>query len=216
MSEVDRQQLRQRWDALWTRLNVIPNRAPSIEPLIAAYDEPARAYHNLHHIMQCLRALDELRDLCHDPDAVELAIWYHDAVYDPTRHDNEERSAGIAAEDLRRAVLPQEKINAVIDLIHATKHTHSPITPDAEILVDIDLSILGQDAETFDNYERAIRQEYAHVDDDAFRKGRSAILQRFLDRPAIYATPAMRSRYEEPARQNLRRSLLNLSGRKDL
>jgi len=54
------------------------------------------------------------------------------------------------------------------------------------------------------------------VDDDAFRKGRSAILQRFLDRPAIYATPAMRSRYEEPARQNLRRSLLNRSGRKDL
>ena len=90
------------------------------------------------------------------------------------------------------------------------------LAPDAEILVDIDLSILGQDAETFDNYERAIRQEYAHVDDNAFRKGRSAILQRFLDRPAIYATPRMRSRYEEPARQNLRRSLLNLSGRKDL
>jgi predicted metal-dependent HD superfamily phosphohydrolase len=210
MSEVDRQELRHRWDALWARLNVTAARTPSIEPLIAAYDEPVRAYHNLHHIMQCLRELDQMRIQCVGADAVELAIWYHDVVYDSTRHDNEERSAAIAAEGLRTAGIASEKINTVIELIHATKHTHPPITPDAEILVDIDLSILGQDPETFDSYERGIRQEYAHVEDRAFREGRSAILQRFLDRPAIFATPRMRSRYEEPARHNIRRSLLQL------
>ena len=214
MSEVDRQELRRRWEELWARLKVTPDRIPSIDPLLIAYDEPVRAYHNLRHIEQCLREFDAIRDLCADADVVELAIGYHDVVYDPTMHDNEDRSATIAAEDLRAASVAPEKINAVIELIHATKHAHPPITPDAEILVDIDLSILGQDPETFDSYERGIRQEYAHVEDDAFREGRSAILQRFLDRPAIFATPSMRARYEKPARQNLRRSLLQLGGRK--
>jgi predicted metal-dependent HD superfamily phosphohydrolase len=210
MTESDRDELRRRWDALWARLNVPSDRAPALAPLLAAYGQPPRAYHSLRHIFHCLRELDAQRDLCDDPNAVELAIWYHDAVYDPTRHDNEDRSAGLARDDLQAARLPHQRINAVLELILATKHASAPVTRDAQVLVDIDLSILGQDPEVFDEYERGIRTEYAHVEDPAFRAGRAGILERFLERPVIFSTPPMREKYEGRARQNIARSIARL------
>ncbi|HWE98064.1 MAG TPA: pantetheine-phosphate adenylyltransferase [Tepidisphaeraceae bacterium] len=206
----DRGGLDGRWRNLWRRLGTEPGRVPDVNPLLLAYESPGRHYHNLHHIVQCLQELDSARGLATAPDAMELAIWFHDAVYDPERHDNEVRSADLAAQALADAGVPAATTARVVGLIKATTHRATPLDDDERLLVDIDLSILGRPWEEFDAYEKAIRAEYAHVPDDAFRHGRTAVLRRFLARPNLFSTAAFRSRFEAPARQNLGRAISRL------
>jgi predicted metal-dependent HD superfamily phosphohydrolase len=179
--------------------------------LVSAYSAPDRHYHNVAHVGDCLRKADEARAFLTDFRAVAAALFFHDAVYDPTRSDNEERSADLAERHLRAMGLPDPFIATVRDLILDTRHVTSPTTGDGRYVVDIDLSILGAPPAEFDAYERAIRREYAHVPDDAFRAGRSRILHSILDRPRIYGTDFFRDLYEAPARANLTRSLSALS-----
>ena len=143
-----------------------------------------------------------LHDLARDPEAVELAIWFHDAVHDPMARDNEEQSAALA----RRAGMGKH----VEDLILATRHDRVPVGRDERILVDVDLSILGQPESRYDEYEERIRIEYRAVPEARFNAGRAAILRSFLERSWIYATDSFRERYEERARRNLGRSLQRL------
>jgi predicted metal-dependent HD superfamily phosphohydrolase len=178
--------------------------------LATAYDGARRHYHNLRHVRQCLEALDEIRAKCAQPDAVEAAIWFHDVVYDPTRGDNEARSADVADEALRRMGADERFIETVRELILDTRHVTPAASVDGRILVDIDLSILGRQSDEFDDYEQAIRHEYAHVPDEAFASGRARILQGFLAWEWIYATGLFRERYEAAARENLGRSLARL------
>ena len=176
-----------------------------------AYAAPDRHYHNVKHVADCLRELAPVRGSCADPLAAEAALLFHDYDYHPSRHDNEERSAEEAGMALRAVGWPPARIDAVRSLILATKHAAPPPTPDAAVVADVDLSILGKPPEVFDAYEKAIRLEYAHVPHDAFRAGRAAVLRSFLSRPRIYATDAFASRYEMAARENLGRSLSALS-----
>ena len=168
-----------------------------LDLLKARYAEPHRRYHTLEHIEHCLAEFDPRQ--AREPEAVELAIWFHDAVYDTRRSDNEERSAAWLLE-----LMPEAKRAA--ELILVTKH-HRASTPDEALLVDVDLAILGQPKERFDRYEQQIREEYAWVPGLIFRKKRREILRGFLERPFIYGTEAFRAKYEEAARANLLRSL---------
>jgi predicted metal-dependent HD superfamily phosphohydrolase len=180
---------------------------PEVEAeLRRRYAAPERHYHGQAHIDACLRLFEEVRTQFADSAAAELALWFHDAIYDAKASDNEERSADLAAAMLTERGVATERISRIRELILATKHNATPADADARLLVDIDLAILGADEESFDAYERAIRQEYAHVPDEAFRAGRSAVLKKFLARDRIYATDAFRT-LEERARQNLARSL---------
>jgi predicted metal-dependent HD superfamily phosphohydrolase len=165
--------------------------------LRARYAEPQRHYHTLAHIEHCLEEFDPRQAA--DPEAVELALWFHDAVYDPRRPDNEEKSAAWLLE-----VLPEARRAAALILV--TKH-HRASTPDEALLVDVDLAILGQPEPRFDLYERQIRAEYAWVPEDVFRRKRGEILRGFLGRPSIYQTDTFRAKYEAQARRNLERSL---------
>lgn len=176
------------------------------------YDAPPRAYHNWDHVLACIAELDGVRSLCADALAVEVAIWFHDCVYDPRRADNEERSSETAGSWLCETLLLPEQVRSIQKMILATKHAALPDSADDRLMVDIDLAILGQPEPAFDAYERAIRQEYAFVPEMAFCAGRASILARFLARPSIYATPAFRHRYEDAARANLTRSILALGG----
>lgn len=177
------------------------------EALAAAYQHPERAYHNLGHVIACLDEFDHARGLCDDPDAVEAAIWFHDAVYDPRRADNEQRSAELAGRVLRQCGASDTFCACVEKLIFVTRHDHTPGTSDGRLIADIDLAILGKSVEVFDAYEHAIREEYRHVSDTDFRAGRAKVLQGFLSRDHIFATDAFRLRYEDAARANLRRSI---------
>jgi predicted metal-dependent HD superfamily phosphohydrolase len=181
------------------------------ERLFGAYTAPTRHYHNASHISDCLQLADKFRDHFTDRRAVATALFFHDAVYDPARSDNEARSADLADQDLRAMNEPEEVIARVHHLILDTRHTAPPTTPDGQYLADIDLSILGRDTETFDAYDRAIRLEYAHVPDEAYRTGRAAVLRSFLARETIYHTPQFRDQYEQMARTNLARAIANLT-----
>lgn len=199
-----------RWTALWKRLGAQGDASAVYNDLVARYSEPHRAYHTLRHIGHCLDELEQVRHLATNPYAVELALWYHDAIYDTKTKDSEERSATLAVEVVRSASLPDNLGQSVANLITATKHLVIPIDPDVQLLVDIDLSILGQPEDKFDEYEWQIRKEYEWVSEDAFVVGRSTILKSFLARPNIYATQFLHNKYEAQARRNIVRSLAGL------
>jgi predicted metal-dependent HD superfamily phosphohydrolase len=200
----------QRWTTLWKRLGARGDASAIYNDLVARYSEPDRAYHTLEHIGHCLNEFEHVRHLATNPDAVELALWYHDAIYDTKAKDNEDRSAALAVEVVRNASLPDNFGQSVANLIMATKHIANLIDPDAQLVTDIDLSSLAASEQEFtENYGR-IRQEYAWVPEDQFVAGRSAILKSFLDRPTIYYTQFFRNKYEQQARRNIARSLARL------
>lgn len=181
--------------------------------LRAAYSEPHRRYHTLEHIEDCLSQLEAVDGLsAGDRHTLELAIWWHDAVYDPTRADNEAVSADLARHDLSAMGESAETVAEVARLILLTKgHAVEPGDTLGAILVSIDLSILGRSPADYDRYAAQVREEYGFVPQEAWRAGRSAVLRRFLDAPAIYAESAFAARYETPARENLARELDSLT-----
>ena len=202
--------LRNAWSAIWRRLGAKGDAGSVYEELLLAYSEPLRAYHTLAHVEHCLTELADVSAAATNLDAIEFAIWLHDAVYDTKAKDNEERSAALARNVLRSATLSDSFGDLVAGLILATKHAAPPAALSEQILVDIDLSILGQSHGTFDEYERQIRSEYSWVPAEAFANGRSAILSSFLARPRIYSTEFFYGKYEKTARENLTRSIAQL------
>lgn len=198
----------ERWSETWS-LAKLPAPKDRLVRLLDRYAEPHRAYHDLQHILSCLRLAAEVRGQLQDPAAVELALWYHDAVYEPRAADNEERSAALAASEL--AAFDPLVVASVPDLILATKHQAVPVSADAQFLVDIDLAVLGAPAAEFDAYEAGVRREYRWVPRPLFNRKRREILQGLLERPAIYSTPYFRDRLEASARANLTGSITRLS-----
>jgi predicted metal-dependent HD superfamily phosphohydrolase len=179
---------------------------------VVTYAEPARAYHTAEHIRDCLVQFDLSRHTAQRPDEVEAAIWFHDAVYAPGASDNEQRSAGLAQAILAEAGAPLEVAHRIAELVLATQHLTIPSEPDAALLCDIDLSILGRTPEVFDEFERRIRREYAWVPEPVYRSARAEILAGFLRRHSIFQTDYFRDQYEVPARANLERALEELGG----
>lgn len=176
------------------------------------HSEPHRAYHNLTHITDCLWQLDHYPDPIADRQSLELAIWFHDAVYDPRSGDNELKSA-----DLVEAFLNGTPLATIVrSLILATRHDRTPDSPDAAVITDIDLSILGSSPDRYEKYSSAIQQEYAFVPADAYRQGRIMVLSRFIDRPSIYSTPFYRTELEASARANLAAEIDSLKSQDDL
>jgi predicted metal-dependent HD superfamily phosphohydrolase len=168
------------------------------DALLAAYREPQRSYHTLQHLRECVERFAACRDLAARPAEVEIALWFHDAVDDVRRHDNERRLGA------RRARAAADVIARVDALVTATRHARATAgSADEELLVDIDLAILGADGARFAEYEAQIRREYAHVADAEFRARRSAVLAAFLARDPIYRTARLRAELEARARANL-------------
>lgn len=179
----------------------------ALDELIRAYSEPGRHYHNLDHIAALLELLDRHGNDLRTRDAVELAIFFHDAVYVPTRPDNEAASAALARARLTQLGVGDALVSEVEHLILATRHGASladaDSDPDLALLLDLDLSVLGAERAAYAAYARAIRSEYAIVPDDLYRPGRRRVLAEFLARPRIYATPRLRDLWEVTARSNL-------------
>lgn len=193
------------------RLGLPPNRA-EFDRLVQAYTGPDRHYHNAAHIAHCLAELDAAALHIPAPDPIELALCFHDAVYDTHSASNEADSAAWAADFLRRAQAGPALVDAVSRLILATQHRAGALATDAAWIADIDLAILGSEPVRFAVYEAAIRREYAWVPAGIFREKRAEILRDFLNRPALYATPHFQEKYEAQARTNLAWAIEQLSG----
>jgi predicted metal-dependent HD superfamily phosphohydrolase len=201
-----------RWIGLWSRLGAQGGGLSIFDHLVAAYAEPARAYHTADHIVDCLTQLDLSRTPTGRVDEVEAAVWFHDAIYVPGGSDNEERSAHLAETALLACAGPADTSHRIAELVLATRHLTIPRDPDAQLLCDVDLSILGRAPDSFDEFERRIRQEYHWVPEPAYRAARAEVLSGFLGRQPIYQTEYFRSLYETQARANLERVIAQLAG----
>lgn len=189
----------------WTEL-AGPGTAPLGEDLLARYAEPHRHYHTTDHLAAVLDLVEELAAETADADVVRLAAWFHDAVYDPRRDDNEERSATLAARMLADTTLEPARAARVADLVRMTK-THDPSDADGRVLCDADLAILAAGPDAYAAYTAAVRAEYSFVPDEYFTLGRAAVLEQLLALPSLFHTPAARARFDAPARANLQGEL---------
>ena len=192
-----------------TRLGV-PSGTAMFEQLESAYSESHRHYHTLEHIDACLDLYDEYRSLADNPDSVETAIWFHDMVYKTRSSKNEEESAEVARAFLLENGVAHSFADGVFDLILVTKHDAPVNGQDAELLVDIDLSILGESEPTFWRFEENVRKEYRWVPLFLYKKERAKILRSFLERDQIYSTAVIRERFESQARENLELAIARL------
>jgi predicted metal-dependent HD superfamily phosphohydrolase len=192
----------------------IGNEAECFNSLLAAYSKEYRHYHSTSHIEHCLRELDTAASLAQESAEVELALWFHDAIYDPHSSNNEERSADWACELLMRHQAGAERVGRVRDHILATRHEAVARHPDSRLVVDIDLSILGADEAAYAQFEVNVRKEYRWVPSILFRRKRAEILESFLARPRLYSTDLFYERYESRARRNLASAIATLRGAK--
>lgn len=199
-----------RWDGLLGRLTSQDPTATGRE-LIARWAEPHRHYHDLAHLTAVLDAVHDLAGHAQDLDAVRLAVWYHDAVY-AGAPDDEENSARLAEADLTALALPAGLVAETARLVRLTaSHDPAPGDSNGETLCDADLAILAAGPAAYAGYVEAVRAEYAHVPDDAFRAGRAAVLANLLALPALFRTPAGRERWEAAARANVESELRTLT-----
>ena len=181
--------------------------------LNAAYTEKHRHYHTREHIKACLEHVNDFASQAEHPEEIEIALWFHDSIYNPLSSNNERKSADWASSFLLANGARPEAIERVHRLIMATQHNVSIHTKDESILLDIDLSILGADARTYDKFEKAVRQEYWIVPMFIYRRKRAEVLNSFLLRPHIYRNEPFLSEREHQARANLSNAVAQLSGR---
>lgn len=175
------------------------------------YNEVDRTYHNLSHLEQLFIQFEQIKHGLTQPHIVALALYYHDVIYDPTRTDNEAKSANYAVEQLH-GFLNAEQCQRICGLIMMTAaHQLSDDTDrDAAYLLDMDLSILGASWSVYKRYAQAVRQEYAHVTTDDYRSGRSTVLKGLLAHPKLYLTDYYYMRLEQQARLNIEREIKSL------
>lgn len=175
--------------------------------LLRAWAAWPRRYHDVGHLAACLGHLDALPTPPNDPQAVALALWYHDAVYSPWSQKNEARSAEWARRYLRSQGLAEPLLAAVERHILATRDHPATDDPDTARVLDIDLAVLGAAPAVYQAFEQGVRQEYRWVPWPRYAAARTAVLQSFLRRPRIYLHADFGAEREAPARQNLERAI---------
>ncbi|MEU1596564.1 hypothetical protein ABZ468_27840 [Streptomyces sp. NPDC005708] len=189
-----------------------PDPAPFADNLLHRWSEPQRRYHTVEHLAAVLDRVDVLAEFADDPEAVRLAAWFHDAVYQPDRSENEERSARLAERALPEAGVARTTTAEVARLVRLTV-THDPADDDrnGHVLCDADLAILASPPSAYATYTAAVREEYGFVPNDAFRAGRATVLRQLLELPQLFRTPYGQERWEATARYNIGSELEMLS-----
>jgi len=197
------------WHALTAPLLPSPaRREAELDRLLAAYGAPERHYHGLQHLVNLFNQVAAFPQ--QDAAVMGLAIWFHDAVYDALRSDNEAKSAEWALAFLAETTLEPARQARVADFIRRSQdHTQPQPPADADLLLflDADLSILGAPEAAYWDYARQVRREYRLVPDLLYRPGRRKVLARLLAAPVLYHTPALWEMLDAPARRNLQLEL---------
>jgi predicted metal-dependent HD superfamily phosphohydrolase len=173
--------------------------------LETAYTSRARYYHNLEHLEQLLTELDPVKAQVGELDTLLFAIFYHDIVYKPTKSNNEQQSALLFKKRISQTSFP--RLEACIQQIEATKDHKPSLDHDTNILLDLDLSILGKSPKAYQTYRENIRKEFGVYPDFVYRKGRKQVLEDLLARASIFKTDFFKAAYEQQARENIRLEL---------
>jgi predicted metal-dependent HD superfamily phosphohydrolase len=183
--------------------------------ILNRHAEPQRHYHGQSHLIALVALMDKHAAHILPSSAPRLAIWWHDAIYNPQARDNEERSANLAREHLSRLGAPPALIEETCRIILMTKnHWTSGSAGDGDYFLDADIAILGAPPATYDAYAAAVRQEYAWAPDPAYIAGRSVFLQGALARRCLFRTDGFEGAYAPTARANMQRELDRLGGQK--
>jgi predicted metal-dependent HD superfamily phosphohydrolase len=181
--------------------------------LLRRWSEPHRRYHDVRHLTAVLDAVDELAGEADDADAVRLAAWFHDAVYTGRPGADERDSAALADAALRAAGLDDALVAEVVRLVELTEgHDPDPGDRNGGVLCDADLAVLGGDPVEYAAYAAGVRDEYARVPEEQFRRGRAAVLDGLLARDPLFSTATARDRWEDRARRNVETELILLRG----
>ena len=199
----------ERWKALMKSLGLSPAN-DMYESLSRAYSEKHRFYHTCKHIDAMLNHFDKMGAIAKNPAELELAIWFHDAIYKPFSSKNEYKSALWARDFLLSNSYEQEGTERVYNLIMATLHNKPVKNSDEKLIVDIDLTILGASPEIYDEFEHNVRNEYRLVPGFIFRSKRKALLKSFLERESIYNFNYFKDKFETSARENIKRTISKL------
>lgn len=170
---------------------------------------PTLTYHNLNHVIFCLQELQTYQNTEPNPyfQELQLALWFHDFVYEPFAKDNEEQSAQKAYYYLSQLSILESSLNLIYQLILNTKHQTPATTLEGQIIQDVDLSILGQEPKIFDRYRKQIRREYPGIPPHLYNPERIKVLKRFLGREKIFQTEYFYKKYEAQARNNLNQAI---------
>ena len=184
--------------------------------LRAAYKAANRKYHNWLHITSLLADFHRLKDHWRHPEAVETAILWHDFVYVALSPSNEADSAEQMLERLKELAEPSVLADAHALIIATASHTvpndmTAELALDSALFLDMDMAILGADRAAFDQYDSAIREEFAIVPDEVYRPRRAEVLAGFLARDDLYLTETFKRGHNKQARANLQRAISRLS-----
>jgi predicted metal-dependent HD superfamily phosphohydrolase len=198
-----------KWLELMARIGLDDN-IRTYNELLSNYNQKHRHYHNVNHITAVLASLDKAKQLANDHDALEIALWFHDAIYKPFSSTNELDSANWASTFLEHNGASKQLSSKVHVLIMATLHDAIPIDSDEKLIADIDLSILGSSPKMYDWFESCIRKEYKLVPILIYRKKRKEILTSFLERDRIYSHDYFHEKLENNARANITNAIQNL------
>jgi predicted metal-dependent HD superfamily phosphohydrolase len=201
-----------RFETIWSRTsNLTDDDGNGIgRELFHRYAEPDRYFHTIEHIDYCLEMFDQVRELCANPDAVELAIWFHDAVYDFPVDDNERLSAEYFL-TVSQGKLPEDLRQLVFDQVIVTDHRSTPTDSDQQLLIDIDLSSFGQPWERFLKDGANVRLEMSYIEDTEFYESQIAFMSQLLNRTHFYGSEWFQKHFEQNARGNVTRYLQTLA-----
>jgi predicted metal-dependent HD superfamily phosphohydrolase len=195
-----------RWQELMQGMGLKPS-ISCFNKLVSAYNEKHRHYHTQKHIEAMLKHFDNTKNLAKAPLEIELAIWFHDAIYKPFSSSNELDSANWASDFLLEQNYSQDGINRIHKMIMSTLHNGQAEAADEQLIVDIDLTILGTAESVYDEFERNVRKEYKLVPWLIYKRKRKEILEGFLQQENIYKTSFYQERFEDQARVNLSRAI---------
>jgi predicted metal-dependent HD superfamily phosphohydrolase len=185
---------------------------PILQNLLTRHAEPHRRYHGPEHLVSLFDLLSRHAPHIEPGSIPRLAVWWHDAIYDPTRKDNEDESANLAVRHLCRFALHSALLDQVCDLIAATKnHWDARPMGDGDYFLDADIAILGAPAGVYDRYAANVRIEYAWVPEAGYQAGRTAFLTSALVRPRLFRTEVFQDTYAKQARANMHRELASLT-----
>ncbi|MDH3636323.1 MAG: hypothetical protein OES20_16615 [Gammaproteobacteria bacterium] len=199
-----------RFRSLWQRCLVdgaTDDSATIHQQLVKGYGEPQRHYHTLDHIAHCLTQFDQCKSLARNPDALEIAVWFHDVIFEPGRHDNEAHSARLY-QDLSAEIHDDEMRQLIDRMIMATLHDGSSLDDaDASYMVDIDLSSFGLDWDAFLLDSQNLREENPHLSDTDYYRKLLKFHSGLLARPRFFLSDFFYQRFEQQARDNVSRYL---------